>query len=450
MINSVEKFQSKDPLKIAKGTLDIVSSFAKLVSKPYGPGIKALCEIIASLLTESKPSVVDQLAKVAHEEIVHFNRRLHDQKYNGLKRRVTDQVLQLQSMKRGEKLDDPNLWNDYVQFMGELANRFESPLPFKYERLNLTEDPDVADFVTAVVTYCEAYCCFMAVLFAARAKYGELGITHKEDEDAVERKLNSQMKDAKEKLSFLSEEKYLSFLGRLPYEGGKLTKIVALSRNIRGKSLVEAVRSSLDLSPMHCLATVESAAHKVASQSVKLKLAIGCSGILYQYCAKRNRVEFINDVDFPMKIVSDPVDWSQGNELKFVEDVGPRDSYSQGIPKDVGIIPQYPNFSTAGYVVIYFDNILSSSVEPPPGNVRVIEFALSFFYFDSKISIQDKTNDEFTHGRDTYNKRSVEVQTLYFFEGGKHYVVQAEVFVCYPDRVWRFVIQDFDPEAVQN
>ena len=445
-LNSVEKLKSKDALKITTGVSDIVSSVANLVGKPYGPGIRALFGIISSLLTENKPqqpSVVDQLAKVAHEEMVHFNRRLHDQKYNGLKRRVTDQVLQLQSMKRGEKLDDPKLWIDYVQFMGELANRFDSPLPFKYERLMLTEDPDVADFVTAVVTYCEAYCCFMAVLVAARAKYGELGITHKEDEDAVERRLNSQMKDAKEKLSFLSEKRFLTFLGRLPHEGGKLTKIVALSRNVRGKSLVEAVRGSLDLSPMQDLTTVESAARKVAGQSVKLKLAIGCSGFLsflYQLCAIRNWVQFINDVDFPMKIVSGTVGWSQGNQLNFVKDVGPRASYSQDIPQ----------FSTAGYMVIYFNNILSSDVEPPPGNVRVIEFALSFVYFESKISIQDKTNDEFTHGLDTYNKRSVEVQTLYFFEGGKHYVVQAEVFVCYPDRVWRFVIQDFDPEAVQN
>ena len=61
-------------------------------------------------------------------------------------------------MQPGEKLDDDNLWNDNVQFLGELANRFESPLPFKYED-SVAEDPDVADCVTALVTYCEAYGC---------------------------------------------------------------------------------------------------------------------------------------------------------------------------------------------------------------------------------------------------------------------------------------------------
>ncbi len=196
--------------------------------------------------------MLDQLAKAVHDELVHFNKMLQDQKYDGLKRRVSDQESQLQTMESGEKLDDHNLWNDFVQLMGELSNRFESPLPFKYED-NLTKDPDVADFVTAVVTYCEAYCCFMALLISAKGKFAELGSAYREDENAVDRKISCQREDAKEKLSFLSDKRYLTFLGRLPYEGGKLTKIVALSRNKRGKSLVEAVRSSLGLQEMQGL-----------------------------------------------------------------------------------------------------------------------------------------------------------------------------------------------------
>ena len=198
---------------------------------------------------------MDQLAKVVHDELVHFNKRLQDQKYDGLRRRVSDQKSQLQTMKLGEKLDDSNLWNDYVQFMGELSSRFESPLPFKYED-NLTKEPDMADFVKAVVTYCEAYCCFMALLMAAKGKFAGLGSEYKKVEDAVDRKIICQREDAREKLSFLSELRYLTFLGRLPYEGGKLTKIVALSRNMSGKSVVEAVRGSLDLQEMQDLATV--------------------------------------------------------------------------------------------------------------------------------------------------------------------------------------------------
>ena len=449
-MNSIEKFKSKDPLKITTGVLDIVSSLTTLVDvgKPQGAVIRTLWTILGWLLTESKPqqpSVVDQLAKVVHDNIVHFNKRLQDQKYNGLKRRVSDQIFQLQRMKRGEILDDPNLWNDYVQFLGELANRFETPLPFKYEQ-NLTEDPDVADFVTAVVTYAEAHSCFMALLFAAKAKYTELGIAHEDDKAAVDRKMNCQSKDAKERLSFLSEKRFLTLLGRI--EDGKLTKIVALSRFIRSRSLVEAVRRSLDLSPMQDLSTVESAARKVAHQSVKLKSAVGCNWFLLQYMATKFSVQFFNDVDFPMKIVSGEIGWSQGNQLKFVRDVQPRASYLRGIPEDRGIITIIPNFSTAGYIILYLNNIPGSDVEPPQENTRVIEFGMSYVFTDSKISMQDKTDGEFSRGLDTYNKRSEDEITLYFSEDGKHYIAHAEIYVCWPDRIWRFAIQDFDPEAL--
>ena len=227
-INGIEKFKSQNDLEITKGVLDIISNLAVLAGEPHGPAIKALCSISSTILINNKPkqpSVVDQLAKVVHDELVHLNKRLQDQKYDGLRRRVSDQKAQLLVMKPGEKLDDPNLWNDYVQFMGELSHRFESPLPFKYKD-NLTKDPDTADFVTAVVTYCKAYSCFMALLTAAKGRFADLGTEYKVDEDLVDRKITCQREDAKDKLSFLSEEKYLTFLGRLPYESGKLTKIV--------------------------------------------------------------------------------------------------------------------------------------------------------------------------------------------------------------------------------
>lgn len=272
--NGIENFNSEDSLETTRAVLDFISTVGELFGEPYGLVTEAVCSIIGTLLTESEPqqpSVVDQLAKAVHDELLHFNKRLQDQKYDGLRRRVSDQKSQLQAMKLGEKLDDPNLWNDYVQFMGELSSRFESPLPFKYED-NLTKDPDVADFVRAVVTYCEAYCCFMALLMAAKGKFAELGSEYKKVEDAVDRKMICQREDAKKKLSFLSEVRYLTFLGGLPYEGGKLTKIVVLSRNVRGKSLVEEVRGSLDLQEMQDLATVELAAKKVSRQSVKIRL----------------------------------------------------------------------------------------------------------------------------------------------------------------------------------
>ena len=356
-INAMEKFKSEDPLEITSGVLGIISSSGDLIGKPSGPVVKALCSIISAILTLSKPqklSVVDQLAKIVHDELVHFNKRLQDQKYDGLKRRVSDQKSQLWDMKPGEKLDDPNLWNDYVQFMGELSNRFETKLPFKYED-NLTKDPDVADFVTAVVTYCEAYCCFMALLVAAKVKFAELGSAYKEDEDAVDRKISCQKENGIQKLSFLSEERYLTFLGRLPYEGGKLTKIVVLSRNMRGKCQVEAVRGSLGLPGMQNSAAVEDAAAKVARQLVKVKvnrhqvlpedllkwIFVSAFGPLYW-------VQFVNETAFPMKIVSGRVGCFKG-KLRFVEDVQPRASYHQPALKT---FRGRHDFSTGGYIIL--------------------------------------------------------------------------------------------------
>ena len=161
-------------------------------------------------------------------------------------------------MRSGERLVDPNLWSDFIQFLGELSNRFEAALPFQYDKGSLTKDPDLADFVTAVVTYCEAYNCFMALLMVAKGTFEALGQEYKDEQDAVNRRISCQQNDAREKLTFFSDARYLTFLGRMPYEGGKLTKIVALSRNIEGKGLVETVRRSLSLPPMPDSAIVES------------------------------------------------------------------------------------------------------------------------------------------------------------------------------------------------
>ena len=338
-------------------------------------------------------------------------------------------------MKEGEKLDDPTLWNDYVQFLGELAIRFESPLPFMYEK-KLTKDPNVKDFVTAIVKYSEAFSSFMvlAVVKYSKVRIAELLNDTRNTTDPMYRKIIFQMQDAKEKLSFLSEERYLTFLGKI--DGGKLTKIVALSRRIRDRSLVETVRHNLDLSPMPNLTTVESSAKKVSQQAVTLRSVQNCNGSLYQYLGKDVSIQFFNDVDVPMKIISGKVGDSQGNQFQFEQIVEPRKSYRQET-----------NFfiSTGGYIVLYFNSsMVSSDLE----NTRVIEFAVSNCFSESKIGMQDKTDAEFSGGQDALDESSVHPVTLYFSENGKYYIAKAEYFVCWPEYTFRFIIQDFDPEAV--
>jgi len=175
-------------------------------------------------------------------------------------------------MKPGEKLDDPDLWSDYVQFMGELSQRFEPPIPFKYSEKPLTKDPDVNDFVRALIKYCQAYNCYMALLTAAKGKFADLGSRYKEYEDQVDRRMRCQIEVAKEKLAFLSDSKYFTFLGRLPYEGGKLTITVVVSRNAEARHLAKKVTSGLGLPEMMDPKYVEICASMVSSQKIPLKL----------------------------------------------------------------------------------------------------------------------------------------------------------------------------------
>ena len=397
-------------------------------------------EYLKILITESKPnqpSLLHQLTNVVRSEMIHFNNRLQDQKYNGLQHRSSEQIFQLQQMKKGEKLDDPTLWNDYVQFLGELANRFESPLPFKYEN-KPTEDPNVKDFVTAIVKYSEAHSCFITLLFIAKAKFAELGNAHKVDIATVDRKMIFQIKEAREKLSFLSEKRFLTFLGRI--KRGKLTKIVALSRRIRGKSLVETVRHSLGLSPMPDLSTVESSAKKVSQQAVTLRSAKKCNRFPLTYFAIQYSTQFINDADIPIKIVSGEVGQSRGNQFQFERNLPPRSSHHQ---------KTFFGFSTGGYIVLYLNgNMLGSDSE----NTRVIEFAVSTIFDGksilNKIGMTDETDAEFLRGQNAYDKRSADNVTLYFSENERYFIAKAEIFFCWPNRTFQFIIQDFDPEAV--
>ena len=453
-INGMKKFKTgSGKLEVAEGILEIVASMSELTGEPHGPPLKAVCVIISAVLAYKRPgqaSVVDRLAKVVHEQLVNFNTKLQDHKYNGLKRRLSDQVTQLCTMRSGERLDDPNLWSDFIQFLGELSNRFEAPLPFQYDKGSLTKDPDLADFVTAVVTYCEAYNCFMALLMVAKGTFEALGQEYKDEQDAVNRRISCQQNDAREKLTFFSDARYLTFLGRMPYEGGKLTKIVALSRNIEGKGLVETVRRSLSLPPMPDSAIVESAAAKVAGQSVKLRLQGHHVPPGYGFWWMKEYVlglpfwlQYVNETDFPMKIVSREKGGS--GKLSFIYDVQPHSSRPIGFDRPW-------EFYSCGYIIIFLNGNVSHDLKPRAGDTRAIEFAFCRDYLcRCKINIQDNTGNEFTQGENVYNvMKSGEAKTLYWFDRGMHFMASAEIRWPWPKLIWRFLIQNFDPLAIQD
>ena len=373
--------------------------------------------------------------------MVEFNNKLQDQKYDGLKRRVTDQSTQLQKIKPDEKLDDPNLWNDYVQFMGELGNRIHSSLPYKYED-NLTNDPDVADFVRALMTYCQAYGCFNTLLITAKGKFADLGSKCKEHEEEVDRKISGQIKDLKVKLAFLFDNNYLTFLGRLPSEGGKLTKIVALSRNQEARRIVEMTTRGFGFTKLLDYNTIESKAEIVSRQSVKLKV----EGHPRFTSNDTHWLQFINETQYPLKVIGGTA--PKGKHVQFTHVLQPQTSFFadsvEGLRNPLG-----------GYVIIYIDGELRPDDEPHSADVtRIIEFALNSGSFGrAGVNIQDKTSSEFTKGQDTYDKmKNEETKSIYWKTKGVHYMARAEMYTTtIPGAMpaftydWCFVFQDFDP-----
>ena len=130
---------------------------------------------------------------------------------------------------------------------------------------------------------------------------------------------------------------------------------------------------------------------------------------------------------------------------KFTEALKPRSSYGMQIAMEM--------FSVGGYILIYLDEKLHSDDEPHHAGVtRVIEIALSNPSWDSpKVNIQDKTDIEFTRGKDTSDKmKDGKTKTIYWVTKGTHYLGSAEYTYFKAGgegnpQLWRFVVQDFDP-----
>ena len=478
-VNALENLRSGKLDDVTCGTLDIISSVATLAGGPYGVAVSAFCSIAGAIISSNKPakpSVVQQLAKVVHSELNNFHNKLQSAKLTGLEDRVLRQENQLRAMKEEKKLHDDDLWDDYDQFMGELKSRVVISLPFKNEK-NLEKDADMADFVKAVVTYCRAYICFMALLTKAKATFQEFDNSG-DVIDRCDQITNHQKMIVKETLTFLSDKKYLKFVGRLQTEGGNLTKILLLTKNPQAKQLVESVRERLDLTKMAESHEVVEAVEKVSRQSVKMKLSgktfsRGIPGITEALelmpgilsFGSATMVLFINETNFPIRIVSGTVGSRPKGNLVFQKDLDPHSHHDLMISTWTG------TFSTGGYMKIAYNGKLSSVEDPNEGgDVGVIEFALSSPYAASvKINIEDKFGMKGrTEGKDAYdNMTNDEEKTLYWKKDKVHYMARAELFRSTVEQVtdwanlrkinimpfkskakgtWCFIVQDFDPE----
>jgi len=249
--------------------------------------------------------------------------------------------------------------------------------------------------------------------------------------------ISSQIEAGKRKLAFLSDEKYLTFLGRLPYEGGKLTKIVVLSRDAEARSKLESVTRSLGLPRFPDFETMESRAKHVSGMSIKVSDV--SSEILLKYWYS---VRFINETKFPMKVVcASTTNCSSNVELTTV--LEPRGWCHEEIPSAYTI-------TVNGYILLYLDGKKRSDDYPrSPDKTRVIEFALSWPY---SINIQDKTGSEFTKGEDTFDKMQNgedRKKTIYWLTNGTHHMARGEILPFKPliarwhfkRTLWRYIMK---------
>lgn len=157
-------------------------------------------------------------------------------------------------------------------------------------------------------------------------------------------------------------------------------------------------------------------------------------------------LQCVNETAFPMKIVSRE-EGGRG-ELSFIYDVQPHSSRPVGFHHwsfwRLGLYSR-------GYIIIFLNGNVSHDLKPRPGDTRVIEFAFCCSHFSRMINIQDNTGNEFTQGENAYNAmKSGEAKTLYWFDRGMHFMARAETLLSWPNHIWRFVIQNFDPLAIQD
>ena len=284
-------------------------------------------------------------------------------------------------------------------------------------------------------------------LLLTKGRFSHLGETGSRMKE-VDLVISSQREAGKTKLAFLSDEKYLTFFGRLPYEGGKLTKIVALSRNSEARSKLESVRRGLGLPKFPDFKKVESKAKHVSGLSAGVPIPS------YRDFTSRYNIKFINHTKFPVKVVCASAG-NCTNNLEFTEVVDPDDS----IHKKTTC---YYTITVSGYILLYLDGKVRSDDNPRSADkTRVMEFALSWPYQEyPKINIQDKTGSEFTKGEDTFDEmQDKKKKTISWLTGDTHYMACGEFLrhkvkigpnIAIPTNkvLWQLIIRNYDPSRL--
>ena len=454
-VDSLESLKSGNQVQIMKGCLSIASSLTVLVGGPYRVASVAICGILTSILLASSPNepdLVTVFTDKVHAELLNFNQELKRQAFEGLQSRVKNMnayLKELKSVPNHIELPDKVLYEtDFPQFIGEVAHSFMKGL-----KRNSTQE-DRNNCLTSMVIYCNAQTALFVLLTNILAAFESTG----RETRMVKILLDTQIQDAKEKLGFLSQEKYLRmsyyftmFSGRISFEADEedyLHKIVTICYvgqccHLPTYGIIEGFREALGMPTIQ--KTIVGLSKGIDGVTVAPK------DITKRYPQPQTKggnhyFQLINHSHFPVQVRCGTVG-SDANGLVFRQDVPRYSSYEHVATKSSW------NFSTGGvFIMDLSGEVTSFENGPETPNCKVFEFALSNpFVGSSKSAILQRSPHADvcrSAGKDCWRRmNSDNSPPIYFDHRNKHYVV----FGGYTSpgrngcRTWRFVIQEYDP-----
>ena len=451
-VDSLESLKSGNQVQIMKGCLSIASSMTVFVGGPYRVASLAICGILTSILLASspkEPDLVTVFTDKVHVELLNFNQELKRQVFAGLQSRVKNMNAYLEELKSAPnhiELPDKVLYEtDFPQFIGEVAQSFMKGL-----KINRTGE-DRKNCLKSMVIYCNAQTALFLLLTNILAAFESTG----RETRMVKILLDTQIQDAKEKLGFLSQEKYLKmscmFKGRFFIETDSeddLRKVETLCyvgqcRHLPNYGIIEGFREALGMPTI---------------QKTIVGLSKGIDGVIVapKDITKRypqphtkgdnHYFQLINHSHLPVSVRCGTVG-SDVNGLKFSEDVRPYSSHEHVATKSM-----WWTFSTGGVFIMDLSEEVTFSENVPERNRKVFEFALSnpFIGFRKSAILQRNPHIDVCHtaGKDCWLRmNSANSPPIYFDHCNKHYVVfGGYTFPGWNEcRTWRFVIQEYDP-----
>ena len=304
-IYAMDDLKSDSPARVIKGGLSIISSVAVLVGGPYGIAASAICGVLGAILSanssETEPDLATVFAQKVRKELQTFRQDAQLRTLTGLQKRMKIMIKNLKLLDpvlpdaaKNDQLPDNLLYeSDFPQFIGEVSKDITKIL----STTDSKEDIDAC--ITAMVVYCNAQMSLMLLLANVIATFEATGRETK----FVKSYLDLQEEDALQKLGFLSDKKYLTPAGLLPFEGGKMLKIYHLQSSMYSSLIVDEFRRGLGMTRIPTFQSIK----KKMDQAEKYCIHwVSDKKDMYPHPETKqdhHYFQLINHTSFPIKVV---------------------------------------------------------------------------------------------------------------------------------------------------